>query len=71
MVLTSVESVIEAMGVGTAQRLAGVGASAVSNWRKRGRLPADLFLVFSDELGKSGTTVDPALFGLRTTEAAP
>ena len=64
MVLNSVESVIEAIGGDTAQRIAGVGASAVSNWKARGRLPTRLFLVFCAELGKSKTTADPALFGL-------
>ena len=70
--LTSVESVIEKLGVETAQRLAGVGPSAVSNWKARGRLPTDLFLVFSGELEKSDTTADPALFGLKQpVEARP
>lgn len=68
--LTSVESVIEAVGgSAAAQALAGVGAPAVSNWKARGRLPAELFLVFSAELGKSDTSADPALFGLRPAEA--
>ena len=66
MLLTSVESVIDALGgSAAAQRLAGVGGPAVSNWKARGRLPAELFLVFSEELGKSDTTADPSLFGLK------
>lgn len=65
MLLTSVESVLEQIGPARAQALAGVGASALSNWKARGRLPSELFLVFSEELGKADTTADPALFGLR------
>ncbi len=70
MVLTSVESVLDTIGTDTAQRLAGVGASALSNWKARGKLPAELFLVFSAELEKNFTTVDPALFGLKQPTGA-
>ncbi len=65
MILTSVESVIEALGADAARELAGVGRSAVCNWRARGRIPAALYPIFSDVLAKNDTTADPALFGIR------
>lgn len=68
MVLTSVEAVIEAIGLETVRRLAGVGPSAVSNWKARGKIPCSLFLVISEELEKSETTVDPKIFGLRVAK---
>ena len=68
MLLTSVESVIDALGAEAAQELAGVGRTAVCNWRARGRIPSELYLVFAEALEKSNTTADPALFGLRARE---
>lgn len=66
--LTTVDAVIDALGgpTITAAR-AGVGLSAVSNWKARGRFPAELYLLFSTAL--SANPVDPALFGLRLPEA--
>jgi hypothetical protein len=68
MMLTSIESVIDAIGQETAKELAGVGDSAVSNWRARGKFPADLLVPFSLELEKNNNFADPALFGPRTRE---
>ena len=65
MLLTSVESVIDAIGPATAAELAGVGPSAVSNWKARGKIPPELFLLFAAELGKTDTEADPSLFGLK------
>lgn len=64
--LTTVDEVIEALGGGSAcAALAGVSLPAVSNWRTRGRFPAELWLLFGAALERKGTTVEPALFGLR------
>ena len=69
MVLTSVESVIEAIGAERAAELADVGKSAVSNWIARGRIPARVFFDFLDELrDKNGSTADPELFGITRGE---
>jgi hypothetical protein len=61
----TVAAVIDALG-GNAKvgALVGVGASAVSNWRTRGRIPAELFLVFSEALKGIGKAADPSLFGM-------
>jgi hypothetical protein len=65
--LTTVESVIDALGGPTAAAsLAGVGLSAVSNWKARNKFPSEMFLIFSDALAKNGNTPDPALFGFRS-----
>lgn len=69
--LGTVEAVIEALG-GTAATaaLAGCKSPAVSNWRSRGRIPAELFLVFSEALSGKGKQVDPALFGMARAAGA-
>lgn len=62
--LETVDQVIEAMG-GTlrAAEMANVGASAVSNWKARGRIPSDRFFLIQAALEPEGKTVSPALFG--------
>ena len=72
--LGTVEAVIDTLGGTSATAaLTGVGLSAVSNWKARGRFPPELFLLVTDELQKIGAEPDPALFGFRAsrTEAAP
>ncbi len=66
--LETVESVIEELG-GTfrAAEAAGVGPSAVSNWKTRGKIPSDQFLIISAALKTVGKEVSPGLFGF--TEA--
>ncbi len=68
--LNSVEAVIDALGgSAAAQKIAGVSQPAVSNWKARGRMPAEFFLVFGARLRKKAATVDPSLFGIQKPEA--
>lgn len=68
--LNSVDDVIEALGgTGATASLAGVGASAVSMWSKRGEFPAEYFVLFRDALAALGKQVDPSVF--RFKEPAP
>lgn len=63
--LESVSEVIDELGGNAkAAALVGLGASAVSNWRSRGRIPAEFFLVFSEALKAKGREANPALFGM-------
>jgi DNA-binding transcriptional regulator YdaS (Cro superfamily) len=62
--LESVDEVIEALG-GT-QRSAeqlGVLPTAVSNWKARGKIPSDKFLVISGALRERGKKVSSTIFG--------
>ena len=63
--LRTIDEIVELLG-GTVKvaALCGVGRSAVSNWRLRGRIPAEFFLVFSEALRAVGADADPALFGM-------
>lgn len=62
--IESVDAVIDAVGgTSAASRLAGVGLSAVSNWKSRGRIPAEKFKIFERALARLGTHADPKLFG--------
>jgi DNA-binding transcriptional regulator YdaS (Cro superfamily) len=70
--LNSVDDVVDALG-GTASvaSLLGVGPSAVSNWRARGKIPEDNFLLVRDALKANGRgEADPSVFGFKT-EARP
>jgi hypothetical protein len=64
--LNSVDDVIEALG-GTAAvaALVGVGASAVSNWSKRGRISQASFPIIRDALAALGKEAAPAVFGFK------
>ena len=54
---------IDAMGGnGPVARIAGVRSSAVSNWRKAGRIPARLYLRFAAAARERGVSVPPHLF---------
>lgn len=68
--LRTVDDVIEAVG-GTAKAaaLAGVKLPAVSNWRSRGQIASDKFIIFSTELERIGKTAAPSVFGLEAAEA--
>ncbi len=67
--LESVDDVVKAIGGSpAAAKLAAVGTSAVSNWKARKRIPAELFFIFSAALKRKGLRVDPAVFGARTSE---
>jgi hypothetical protein len=62
---------IDALG-GTAEvaRLVGVGSSAVSNWRKFGRLPPRLYLTLAPIARDRGVEVPDVLFKEMRGEAA-
>lgn len=68
--LRTIDAVIDALG-GAAKvaALCGVGFTAVSNWKSRGKIPAEKFLIFSEALKRAGKTVDPSLFGFEPAEA--
>jgi DNA-binding transcriptional regulator YdaS (Cro superfamily) len=64
--LTSVDAVIEALGGPTKiAALAGIWPSAVSNWRVRGEIPPENFLLISDALRAIGTEAEPSVFGFK------
>ncbi len=64
--LSTVDAVIgELGGTSAVSGLAGVGLSAVSNWKARGKVPPELFLIISESLAKLGKAADPALFSFR------
>jgi hypothetical protein len=67
--LTSVESVIEALGGPTkTAALAAVGASAVVNWRVRGEIPPDNFMLITDALRALGMEAAPSVFGFKVAD---
>lgn len=69
--LETVGSIIDELGGTRAvAALTGFGSSAVSNWRSRGRIPAELYLVFSQALDMAGKRADPALFGMTPVTGA-
>lgn len=69
--LTSVDDVIEALGgTAAAAGLAGVSAPAVSNWRERGKIAPDKFLLISEALRAKGAEVSPSVFGFKVSDEA-
>jgi DNA-binding transcriptional regulator YdaS (Cro superfamily) len=67
--LTDVDAVIEALGgTAAAAGLAGVSSPAVSNWRERGKITADKFLLISEALKARGADVSPSVFGFKVAE---
>lgn len=68
--LKSADEVIDELG-GTAEAasLAGVSSPAVSNWRARGRIPQENFLIFREALAGKGKEADPSVFGFKLSEA--
>jgi hypothetical protein len=68
--LNTVDDVIEALGGPTkTAALAGVGASAVVNWRVRGEIPPENFLLIRDALAALEKEVEPSVFGFKETVA--
>lgn len=72
--LNSVDQVIDALGGPTkTAAVVGVGASAVINWRTRGEIPPEHFVLICDALASAGKgEVGRAVFGFKepaTTEA--
>jgi hypothetical protein len=70
--VSTIDGVLEALGGPDAARsLAGVKSqSAPFNWKKRGRIPTEHFLVFAEALRSQGKEADPALFGFNTFDEA-
>lgn len=69
--LDTTDSVIEALG-GSAKmaELCGVGTSAVSNWRKRGRISQGSFMIVRDALATKGLEAAPGVFGFKAVDEA-
>lgn len=70
--ICTIEEVVDAVGGrSAAAELAGLTSpNAVSNWKARGRIPAELFFLFARKLRTVGKRPDPALFGFASVEAA-
>lgn len=68
VMLTTIDQIIDALG-GTAKAAAAahVGASAVSNWKARGTIPADRYFLINGALKAAGhPEADPTVFGMAT-----
>lgn len=65
--INSVEAVIEALGGPTkTAAVAGVGASAVINWRTRGEITPEHFLLICEAVDATGKgPVDRSVFGFK------
>jgi hypothetical protein len=64
--LNSVEEIVEGVGGDPiAAALADVGGPAVSNWKARGRIPTELYFVFSEVLRRAGKEANPDVFGFK------
>jgi hypothetical protein len=62
--IRSVDELVSELGGNKAvAEIASVGLSAVSNWRTRGFIPADKFLLFEQELAKRNMVADREIFG--------
>jgi hypothetical protein len=71
--LTTAGDVIDALGgTGATASLLGIRwPQVVANWRVRGRLPPDRYLVMLAELRARGKTAPPSLWGIASpVEAA-
>jgi hypothetical protein len=69
--LDTIDSVIEAVGGPSAvTRLTGVGSSGQSNWKARGAIPSDLFLIFEKALRAKGKSADRSVFGFKAAVGA-
>lgn len=67
--LITVDEVIEALGgTAAAAALIGVSAPAVSNWRERGKIAPDKFLLVREALKSLGKDVDPCVFAFKLSE---
>lgn len=65
--LRSVEKFVDALGGSAAvAEIAGVGASAVSNWKANGEIPAEYFFLFARAANARGLTFEPLdVFGFK------
>lgn len=75
--IRSVDALLEACGGDAAvMKLTGHrSSSALSNWRARGSVPSEFFILFSTELrrrsrGRRVPAIDPKLFGMVAAEGA-
>ena len=67
--LKTVDDVIDAVGgTSAAASLAGVKLSAVSNWRARGRIASEKFMIFAEALRARGKKASPVVFGFDAAE---
>lgn len=61
----SVEAVFDAAGgIPAVRDLTGAGNSALSNWKKRGRIAASTYLIFRDALAQRGFAAPASLWGI-------
>lgn len=69
--LTSIDAIIEALGGPTKMgAVAAVGASAVVNWRVRGEIPPEYFVLITDALRALGMEAAPSVFGFKMADEA-
>jgi hypothetical protein len=68
MLKTVDEVVTELGGTGAMATLARVGDSAVSNWKARGSIPSDQYMVISEALRAIGKAADPSVFSFADPE---
>jgi hypothetical protein len=68
--LTTIDSVIEALGGSTATAtIVGVRPSAISNWKARGGIPPDKFMLLQRALAARGRGKPaPGLFGFEALQ---
>jgi hypothetical protein len=64
--LDSIDDVFEALGgPSKVAALCGVGTTAVSNWRVRGRISKGSFMVVREALAALGKEASPSVFGFK------
>lgn len=62
---------IEALGGPTkTAAVAAVGPSAVVNWRVRGEIPPENFMLIKEAVQALGLDVEPAVFGFKISDEA-
>jgi hypothetical protein len=63
--ISTIDGVIAALGGTSATaRIVNRTAGAVSNWKRRNRLPAELFYVIRSAVRERGQDAPPELFGI-------
>lgn len=69
--LTTVSDVVKALGgSGAVAEKTKNAVSAVSNWRKTDKFPADTYILIKGELEAVGKTAPDALWSMRVAERA-
>ena len=64
--LTTIDAVIAALGGRVpAGRLVGVGPTAVSNWKKAGRIARNTYPIMMDALRRGDMTAPASLWGMK------